>query len=157
MIMKHLTIANTFAIAAAAALALGIEPAAQAANKGCSNESLKGAFAYTSTGAIVAAPIAPLVGPGAEVGTQTFDGKGGTTYSFFSNQNGNPSPGTATGTYTVNPDCTGTFTEATPMFTSHYFFVIDGAGSSFQAICMDQGAVFTKRGRLQFPIGDWRQ
>jgi hypothetical protein len=155
-IMRHSNNAKTFTIAAIAALALGLAPAAKATNKGCSNASLKGSFAYTSTGFIVAAPIPALVGPGVEVGTQTFDGNGGVTFVFNSSQNGNVGPGTATGTYTVNSDCTGTFTEATPMFTSHYSFVIDESEAEFQAICQDAGVVVSRIGRLQFPAGDWR-
>jgi hypothetical protein len=96
------------------------------------------------------------VGPGAEVGTQTFDGNGSVTFAFNSSQNGNIGPGTATGTYTVNPDCTGTFTEVSPMFTSHYSFVIDESGAEFQAVCQDAGAVFSRIGRQRFPQGDWR-
>ena len=154
--MKRSTIAQTLTLAAIAALALGLAPTAKAANKGCSTASLKGTFAYTSTGFIVAAPIPALVGPGAAVGTQTFDGNGGVTFAFNSSQNGNIGPGTATGTYTVNPDCTGTFTEVTPMFTSHYSFVIDESGAEFQAVCQDAGAVFSRIGRQRFPQGDWR-
>jgi hypothetical protein len=157
MTMKNTTITKTLTLAAVTALALGVMPTAKAANKGCSNASLVGTFAYTSTGFIVAAPIPSLVGPLAEVGTQTFDGKGGVSFAFNSSQNGNVGPGTATGSYTVNPDCTGTFTEATPMFTSHFSFVIDTAGAGFQAICQDPGVVVTRTGRLQFPVGDWRQ
>jgi len=60
--MKRSTIAQTLTLAAITALALGLAPTAKAANKGCSNFSLKGSFAYTSTGFIVAAPIPALAG-----------------------------------------------------------------------------------------------
>jgi len=154
--MKPSNATKTFTIAALTALALGIAPAAKAADKGCSNLSLTGTFAYTTVGSIVAAPLPPIIGPFAEVGTVTFDGRGGLTYVLADSVNGNVGPGTATGTYTVNPDCTGTFTQVTPMFTSHYFFVISDSGSEFQAICQDPGAVVTRTGRRQFPVGDWR-
>ena len=85
--MKRSTIARTFTIAALAALALGIAPAAKADDKGCSNLNLRGAFAYTSTG-IIAAP-AQVAGPFVEVGTQTFDGNGATTGTATLSQNGN--------------------------------------------------------------------
>jgi hypothetical protein len=143
---------STFAIAAVTALALGITPNANAEDKRCSEATLHGTFAYTSTGFIVAAPIPPIVGPFAEVGKQYFDGKGGVTFTFNSSPNGNPGPGTATGTYTVNDDCTGTFTEATPMFTSSFSFVIDDNWNGFQAICEDPGAVITRIGRRQYSI-----
>ncbi len=77
MIMKRSTIAKTFTIAAVTALALGVAPTAKADDKGCSNASLKGTFAYTATGFITAPPA--MAGPFGGVGTQTFDGKGGTT------------------------------------------------------------------------------
>lgn len=147
------TFAKTFAIAAVTALALGITSTANAEGKKCSEATLEGAFAYTSTGFIVAAPIPPLVGPGAEVGTQHFDGRGGVTFTFNSSQNGNVGPGTATGTYTVNDDCAGTFTEAyTSGFTAHFSFVLDDNGNGFQAICQDTGVVDTRAGRKPYPV-----
>ena len=85
--MKCSTIAKTFTIAAVTALALGIAPTAKADDKGCSNASLQGTFAYTSTGSISAPP--EIAGPFAEVGTQTFDGNGGTTATATSSPNGN--------------------------------------------------------------------
>jgi hypothetical protein len=157
MIMKRNTIAKTFAIAAVIALALGIAPTAKADNKGCSNLTLKGTFAYTSTGFITAPPA--FAGPFAEAGTQIFDGRGGTTAAVTLSQNGNILPVTITGTYTVNPDCTGTFTlQVSPIdVTVHVFFVIDDSGNGFQAIETDPGLVITRIARRQFPVGDWRQ
>jgi hypothetical protein len=153
--MKISTIAKTFAIAAVAALALAVAPTANAEDKGCSEASLKGTFAYTSTGFIVAAPVPALVGPYAEVGTQSFDGKGDVSFTFNASQNGNVGTGTgvvtATGTYTVNEDCTGTFTESSNGFTSHFYFVIDDHWNGLQAICQDQGVVVTRNGRKQYP------
>jgi hypothetical protein len=148
IIMKPSTIAKTLTIAAVTAFALGIAPRAKADDRGCSEAALKGTFAYTSTGFIVAAPIPSLVGPSAEVGRQYFDGKGGVTFAFNSSQNGSIGPGTGTGTYTVNDDdCTGTFTEASDGFTSHFSFAIDKSGEEFQAICQDTGVVVTRIGR----------
>jgi hypothetical protein len=145
--MKPSTIAKTLSIAAVATLVLGIGPRAKADDKKCSEANLRGTFAYTSTGFIVAAPIPAIVGPAAEVGTQYFDGKGDVTFTYNSSQNGNVGPGTATGAYMVNDDCTGTFTEATPMFTAHFSFVIDKRGEEFRAICQDAGVVDTRIGR----------
>jgi hypothetical protein len=147
--MKSGTIAKTFAIAAVTALALGLAPTAKAQNRRCSEATLQGAFAYTSIGSIVAAPIPSLVGPSAEVGLEIFDGRGGITFTFNSSQNGNVGPGTATGTYTMNEDCTGTFTEALPGFTAHYSFVIDDNGNGYQAICQDAGVVISRFSRKQ--------
>jgi hypothetical protein len=158
--MKRSTIARTLAIAAVTFLALGIAPTAKAADKGCSNASLNGTFVYTSTGFITAPP--DLAGPVAEVGTQTFDGKGATNATATLSQNGNISPVTITGTYKVNPDCTGTMTlqvsiPGVPVFPLHVSLVLDDSGNGFQAMETDIGLVITRIARRQFPAGDWRQ
>jgi hypothetical protein len=141
------TIATAFTMAAITALALCISPAARANDKGCSTASLQGTFAYTSTGFITAPP--EIAGPFAETGTQTFDGRGGTTAAVTLSQNGNILPVTVTGTYTVNPDCTGTMTLlVSPIaVTVDVFFVIDDSGNGFQAIETDSGLVITRVGR----------
>jgi hypothetical protein len=160
-IMKHTTIASTFAITVATALALGIAPPAQAADKGCSNATLKGTFVYTNTGFLTAPTN--LAGPFAGVGTQNFDGNGGTTATAWVSQNGNIVQATIKGTYTVNPDCTGTFAlqvsvQSPPLsFLNHVFFVINENGAEFRAINTDPGEVITTVGKRQFPEGDWRQ
>jgi hypothetical protein len=158
--MKHSTIAKTFVFAAVSALALSIAPTANAADKGCSNASLAGTFSRRDTGTVLSP--APAAGPIAVVGTLTFDGNGAVTGASVSSQNGTIGHGTQTGTYTVNPDCTGTITvQVSPGgYSAHYFFVIDDSGSEFQFICTDSGAisiVYTGVARRQFPVGDWRQ
>jgi len=149
--MKRNTIAKTFTMAAAAALALAISPTAKADDKGCSNATLRGTFAYTSTGFITAPPA--FAGPFAETGTQTFDGNGGTTAAVTLSQNGNILAVTVTGAYKVNPDCTGTMTlQVSPIaVTVDVLFVIDDGGNGFQAIETDPGLVITRIGRRLFP------
>ena len=151
--MKRSSFAKPLTIAAVTALALGIAPKAKADEGGCSNATLKGTYAYTSTG------IYTPVGPIAEVGTQTFDGKGATTATATLSQNGNMVPLTITGTYTVNPDCTGTFTlQVSPIgITVHVLFVIDNSGIEFQAMETDPGDIITRIGRRQFRGDDWRR
>jgi len=155
--MKRSTIARTFTIAAVSALVLGITPAASAADKGCSVASLQGTFAYTGTGFVVTP--ASFAGPFAEVGTQTFDGKGATTTTFTASQNGNIFQATLTGTYTVHPDCTGTVNLPFPAsgITVTLFFVIDDNLTEFRAVETLPGAVVTRIARKQFPKGDWRE
>jgi hypothetical protein len=148
--MKHSTFAKIFAIAAGAALAVSLAATALADDKGCSNASLYGTFAYTSTGSIATPPA--IAGPFVEVGTQTFDGHGGTSAAAMSSQNGNISPLTVTGTYTVNSDCTGTMTlqvtfPGVPTFPVDVYFVVDDSGDEFQAIETDSGLVITRVGR----------
>ncbi len=178
--MKRATIAKAFAITVAAAfavgiapkaqlkpnqisefggvaaLAMGIAPKVQANDKECSNATLKGTFAFTSTGFITAPPA--QAGPFAIVGTQTIDGNGATTATATVSQNGNILPVTIAGTYTVNTDCTGTFTlQISPVdITTHLFFVVDDKGTEFQAIQTDPGVAVTGIGRQQFR-GDRRQ
>jgi hypothetical protein len=153
MIMKRTAIAKTFVITVATALALGIVPRAKAQEPGCSKATLKGTFAYTSTGFLTAPPS--IAGPVAEVGTQTFDGNGKTTATATLSVNGTLYQLTITGTYTVKPDCTGTFTlqvsfppsSGVGVITVDVFFAIDGIGTEFQAIETDPGDVITRIGR----------
>ena len=120
---------------------------------------LRGTFVYTLTGFIVNPAFA---GPFGEVGTQTFDGRGGTTAIATLSANGNIQKITITGTYKVNDDCTGTFTLLVAPFgiTNIVFFVIDNGGNGFQSmeINPNQGStgVVTGVGRRQFPVGDVR-
>lgn len=150
MILKS-RIARNFTAVALTALALAISPAAKADDRGCSNVTLRGTFAFTSTGFITAPP--EVAGPFAETGTQVFDGMGGTTAVITLSQNGNILPATVTGTYIVNPDCTGTFTlRVLPIdVTVHVSFVIDDAGNGFQAIETDPGLVITRIARRLYP------
>ena len=154
--MKRSTIAKTFAIAA---LALSLAPTAMADVTGCNNATLRGTFGYTLTGTLLATG---LVGPFAEIGTQTFDGRGGTTASAMLSQNGNIFKISIKGTYIVNDDCTGTFTLQVSPFgiTNLIFFVIDNGGSSLQLMEINPnqggGSVVTGTGRRQFPVGDLR-
>lgn len=152
--MKHTTIRGTFAVVAAAALAVVIAPTAHATDKGCSNSALTGTFAVTDNG-VITAP-ASLAGPFADVGTLTFDGKGNTSGTAMASQSGNIFQLSLTGTYTVNPDCTGTFSlnvaVVNPPMTlgpTTAFFVIADSGNSFQSISTSPGRVVTTIGRAQ--------
>ena len=152
--MKRSTIGKTFVIAAAAALALSVGPAAKADNKGCSNATLKGTFVHTASGFVTAPPS--MAGPLAGTGTDTFDGNGGFTTTATLSINGNIVPLTATGTYQVNPECTGTYKISSPGGTT-IVFVIGDNGNEIHGICVDPGVVLNHILRRQFPVGDWRQ
>jgi hypothetical protein len=154
--MKRNNLVKSAIIAGVTVFSLCLAPAAKADDKGCTNNSLRGTFIFTGTGFITAPPAA--AGPFAEVGTQTFDGKGATTYTATLSGNGNTVKVTAAGTYTVNPDCTATFALLVSPFgiTVHAFFVINGDGTEFQLIETDSGFVITRSARRQFPVGDWR-
>ena len=120
------------------------------AAKGCSNATLQGGFGYTSTGTLLASIPGlppPLAGPFAEVGRQTFDGKGNTDATATLSANGNIQPVTIAGTYTVNPDCTGTMTlNVSPLgVIAHLDFVIDDDGAELRAIVTDSGGFVESR------------
>jgi hypothetical protein len=102
----------------------------------CSLETLHGSYAFTISGQILAGP-AP--GPVNGVALTTFDGKGGLTQTDYVVKSGAPGgPLDAfrtgeSGTYTVNPDCTGTatinFPDAKPVQQIVLMFVVaDHAG-----------------------------
>ncbi len=135
--LRALTIVGVFALSLAAA------PAAKAAV--CSNATLRGAYSDQDTGTIVG------VGPFAGVNLDTFDGKGKLTISGISSLNGSVSAGVETGTYHVNPDCTGTYTVTGGGLTIDGFFVIDHGGNELQIVITDAGTVINCVARKQFP------
>jgi hypothetical protein len=126
-------------------LALTAAPAAKAADLGCSNAILRGTYSDQDTGVIVG------LGPFAGVNVDTFDGKGHMTISGISSVNGQVSPGVETGTYTVNPDCTGTYTVEGGGLTIDAFFVIDDDGNELKIVITDPGNVINCVARRQFP------
>ncbi len=159
--MKRTIAAATLVIVFATVLVLGIVPGKNAhayagpnivarAHAGqdepCSNASLSGSFGFTATGTVLA------VGPVAQVGRQTFDGEGNTAGTGTISANGNIFRGTFTGTYTVNPDCTGSLTfEESVLGVVHADVVIVDDGREFRAIQTDPGVVLTVVEKKQFP------
>ena len=150
MIMTRNTIAKSFTIAAVTALALSVAPTANAEDKGCSNASVIGTFAVTTTGYSVHAP--DPVGPAfAQVSMLTFGAAGVIANVGMSNSNGTVGQANNTGTFTVNPDCTGTFTLSGAKGPATWFFVISDNWNEIRAICVDPFAVLTKIGRRIYP------
>ena len=153
--MKRAIAPTTLAIVFATVFVLGIVPRAQAGeNSECSNASLQGSFGFTSTGTLLALPP-PFAGPFAEVGRQTFDGKGNTDATATLSANGHIVMVTIQGTYVVNPDCTGSLTLYVSPFgtTVHVDFVIDDDGAELRAIVTDAGSVESRVYKKQFPRG----
>jgi hypothetical protein len=138
--MKHSTIGKTFAVAAITALALAIVPTANADDKGCSYASIKGTYAFEGTGSVIEPPSVFLLDV---VFAQTFDGNGGLMATGLQSHNGNILEITQTGTYIVNPDCTGTYTaEVSPIgITVHFFFIVADTGDQLDVISTDAGTV----------------
>src|SRR5277367_1910579 len=78
---------------------------------GCSNSAIRGSYAFTIHGQIFPPDgSTPLLIDG--LAKTTFDGNGHLTQLDAVAANGNVAPGWARnkGTYSVNPDCTGTMT-----------------------------------------------
>jgi hypothetical protein len=142
---------STVVIAAAVAFALSLSPTAKAANNGCSNATLKGAFVDNAVGFSTSPPA--MAGPLGGVLTDTFDGRGAMTASGVLSLNGNIVAVTSKATYSVNADCTGTYTaETSPLgITAHYFFVIFDNGNAIKWICTDPGVVLSGTAHRQSP------
>jgi hypothetical protein len=158
-VMKRTIAPTTLVIVFAIVFVLAIAPRAQAGeNKECSNATLRGSFGYTATGTLLPAAVpAPFAGPFGEIGRQTFDGNGNTTATATINANGNIINVTIQGTYTVNPDCTGSMTRnVSPLdVTAHDDLVIDDDGVELRTIATDPGEIETYGYRKQFPGGRW--
>ena len=119
----------------------------------CSKTTLHGSFGYTSTGTLLETFVPPpFAGPFAEVGRQTFDGKGSTKAIVTFSANGNISSDVAfEGTYSVNPDCTGSMTLSNPSLGAiHANFVIDDEGRELRTISTDSGVVESRVYKKQF-------
>ncbi|HSL22682.1 MAG TPA: hypothetical protein VK886_14205 [Vicinamibacterales bacterium] len=99
-------IARTIAVAT---LVLGAAVMASAQEHACSNPGLAGAWGYTETGTVVVpSPTGTIQVPAAAVGRYDFDSAGSFSGTQNSSAGGAVSEDLKLGTYTLNPDCTGT-------------------------------------------------
>ena len=150
--MKRAIAPTTLAMVFTTVLVLGIVPRVQAGeHRGCSNASLRGSFGFTSTGTLLAVPP-PFAGPFAEIGRQTFDGRGNTDATATASANGNIARLTLQGTYVVNPDSTGSMTLFVFEFGSSFNadFVIDDDGAELRVILTGPGNVESRVYKKQF-------
>jgi hypothetical protein len=155
--MKRTIAPTTLVIVLATVFVLGILPKAQAGeHRECSNASLQGSFGFTNTGTNIALPP-PLAGPIAQIGRQTFDGRGNTHGTGTLSANGNILRVTVQGTYVVNPDCTGSLTLFVSPFgsTVNVEIVIDDDGAEVRALVTDPGAIESLVFKKQFSRGPW--
>lgn len=142
--MRYGKAVGTLTAIAFFALALVAAPAARA--NGCSNATLIGTYSDQDTGTIVG------VGPFAGVNVDSFDGRGRLTIKGVSSVNGSVSPGVSTGTYQVNPDCTGTYSVHDSYGdTFDAFFVISDGGNDLRIVITDAGTVINCIAHKQFP------
>ena len=122
-----------FASWALAAVAFVLAPRVLNAQCQRGNATLHGTYVVSGTGTVVGG------GPLTAVGLHTWDGHGNTNATYTASVNGNIFTGvTVTGSYSVNPDCTGSLAESDG---SHYNFVVSPDGNNLTWIRTDAGTV----------------
>ena len=125
---------------------------------GCSSATLKGDYAFSVL------TIVSATGPGVVVGLGTFDGRGGFTQTDYPGNGGTDLGLTGfrtgqTGSYTVNPNCTGfiTIDLGATVGTVTNAFVISNGGSAVRAVIAEftapDGTLVTP---LQSRIDFWK-
>ena len=121
-------------------LALAASSTLTAHASGCTNRTIKGAWVQSLQGLIFLPNGTGLVLTG--VTKTTYDGVGNLTVLDASGVNGNVPPGwrTGSGSYTVNPDCTGTETISFPGQPDiHAQFVVAQSGNKLHYVNVDAG------------------
>ena len=111
--------------------------------RGCTDSTIRGSYAFTIHGQILT-PGGPLLVDG--IAKTTFDGGGDLTQVSAVAINGNIpliwSP--STGTYTVNPDCTGTMTLiSTSQPPLHFAILVSQSGNHIHAVVTEPGFAAT--------------
>jgi hypothetical protein len=133
---------HSFRIACAVAIVVGLAGTAAAqSSPACSTRTLRGIWGYTETGWVIApAPTGGTVTvTAAAVGRYGFDGAGYFDGKQHSSANGTVGADTKEGTYSVNPDCTGTLTltayrDGVPQRLSVWTFVLVDNGLEMRGI-----------------------
>jgi hypothetical protein len=113
----------------------------------CSNATIKGTYASTIRGQILLPNGASVLLTG--VAMTTYDGLGNFTQVDAVADNGNLQPGwrPGSGTYSVNPDCTGTQTVVIPGLSDlHLQFVVAQSGNTIRSVVVDPGIATTAEG-----------
>ncbi len=119
----------------------------------CSNGTIRGSYAFTIHGQVFLPSGSTLLIDG--LAKTTFDGNGNLTQLDAIAVNGNVAPGWAsnTGTYSVNPDCTGTFTVTNgnqpPV---HLQMIVAQSGNTIHDMVIDPGIATTAEAeRVRIP------
>jgi hypothetical protein len=114
----------------------------------CSNSTIRGSYAFTIHGTIFVPDGSTVLLDG--LAKQTFDGNGNFTQVDAVAANGNLPPGwrPGSGTYSVNPDCTGTQTIVIPGNPSdvHVQFIVAQSGNTIHQVVIDPGVAATAEG-----------
>ena len=109
----------------------------------CDVQTLKGGYGLTFQGFGLRGPVPALIGaftPAAGVGVINFDGTGGLSLVETTSFGGHIGPLSTTGTYQVNPDCTGSLVAPG---AANWNFVIVHDGRQIMAINTIEGRVAT--------------
>jgi hypothetical protein len=110
----------------------------------CSNSTIRGSYAFTIHGQVFLPNGSTLLIDG--LAKATFDGDGNLKQLDAVAANGNVPPGwrLSTGTYSVNPDCTGTITvsngDQPPIHTQ---IIVAQSGNTIHAMVIDPGFATT--------------
>ena len=113
----------------------------------CSDSTIRGSYAFTIHGSIILPDGSTLLVDG--LAKQTFDGNGNFTQVDAVAANGNMPPGwrPGSGTYSVNPDCTGTSTIVIAgMPDLHTQFIVSQSGNIMRGMVIDPGFASTAEG-----------
>ena len=138
---KYSSLFSNAGLFAMAVLAGGLTPAARAQSALCPARDIvmQGTYIMSGSGAITG------VGPIASVGQVIYNGDGtGVIVSVTTTINGNVvTGGGTTGTFTVNPDCTGSKTFGSGATAQHFNFVITPDGGKITWIVSDTGVTMS--------------
>ncbi len=147
--MKKIVTDRMFWIVAVAVFAFSV--AAAADSKQCSLAKVAGSYGYTTSG-FVATPTGAFV-PVAGAGRIVFDGHGNVSGSQTRVVAGSSLDETYSGTYTVNADCTGSFTVLVQpdTRTSSVNLVWTDNANSASAVFTNPGFVLTSTARRISP------
>ena len=135
------------------ALALLVSSPLMSHASACSNSTIRGSYAFTIHGTLFLPDGSTVLLDG--VAKQTFDGNGHFTQVDAVAANGNLPPGwrPGSGTYSVNPDCTGTQTIVIPSNPDvHLQFIVAQSGNTIHQVVIDPGVAATAEGeRVRTP------
>jgi hypothetical protein len=129
---------------------VGVRTLKKTPPEGCSLATAKGTYALFGQGTVTSqlSGLPPPPFPWADAGgIVTFDGNGSFSGKTTESPNGTILPITVTGTYTVNPDCSGSAEIHTSLgFVLHEAGAITGTGilTEFHTIITDAGAVYAE-------------
>lgn len=140
------------------ALALAVSSPLLAHARTCNDSTIKGSYAFTIHGTLFLPNGTTLVVDG--IARETFDGRGNETQVDAVAMNGIlDAPGwrPSTGTYSVNPDCTGAQTIVGPpgLADLHLQFIVAQSGNTIHQVVINPGFAATAEGeRLGSPEDD---